>query len=464
MTTSPTVDAWAHDLARDFNPFVATGAVRAVSGAGVEIDDRLGLLHIGARIEIETTGGPLDAEIIGLSDGAALALPFGGLAGVRRGACVKFFRGAHAVRPSPGWLGRVVDALGRPLDGKGPLPQGAHNFKLQSSPPPAPMRARLGGQVDFGVKALNAFTPARAGQRLGLFAGAGVGKSALLSMIARNTDCDAAVIALIGERGREVREFVEDQLGEEGLARSVVIVSTSDEPALMRREAAFLAVTLTEYFRDRLKPGGAHVLCLMDSLTRIAAAQREIGLAAGEPPTARGYTPSVFSLLPQLLERVGPGAEAAGGGLATGVFSVLVDGDDHDEPLADAVRAILDGHIVLDRRIGERGRFPAVDIVKSLSRTADTVLHGPRADCVRNARRHASLYEDMRDMIRIGAYRAGSDPSVDEAIDFIQNFEKFLTQPRNTCVSVNDTFEALAAISIDGDSDEGLSDDAAATG
>ena len=293
------------NLSRRFDPVSISGAVKAVSGLGIEVDDRLGALKIGAQVEIETGGDLLLAEIIGLKEGAALALPFGPLTGVARGASVRFLRTTASVAPSHGWLGRVVDGLGRPIDGKGPLPEGPALFPLHASPPPAPARARLGGAVDFGVKALDAFTPARAGQRLGVFSGAGVGKSALLAMIARHTQCDVLVIALIGERGREVREFLEDHLGTEGLARSVVVVATSDEPALMRREAGYLAMTLAEYFRN----DGGHVLCLMDSLTRIAQAQREIGLAAGEPPTAKGYTPSVFSLLPSLIERAGPGAD-----------------------------------------------------------------------------------------------------------------------------------------------------------
>ena len=367
---------------------------------------------------------------------------------------MKFTGGRGAVRPSDAWLGRVVDALGRPIDGKGPITQGGVACALRASPPPAPLRARLGAQVDFGVKALNAFAPSRAGQRLGVFSGSGIGKSALLSMIARNTDCDVCIVALIGERGREVREFIEDNLGEEGLARSVVIVATSDEPALMRREAAFLALTLSEYFRDHANENhGGHVMCLMDSITRVAAAQREIGLAAGEPPTAKGYTPSVFSLLPKLLERAGPGEEANGAGAITGVFTVLVEGDDHEEPVADAARAILDGHVVLDRRIAERGRFPAVDILKTVSRSAADFLPDGRAAMITTAKSHVSAYEDMREMIRIGAYQPGANAQVDQAITFYEQFEKFLTQTRQGCVSIEETFEGLAAIAASGGSE-----------
>lgn len=427
-------------ILRRFPPVSNSGAVDSVTDLAIRVEDRLGALEVGARVEIETVGGDLAAEVVGVSRGAALCLPFGPVGGVRRGARVAFNQAAAAISPSRAWLGRVVDGFGRPVDGKGPIAPGSAPCDLRASPPPAALRERLGAPVEFGVKALDAFCPARVGQRLGIFSGSGVGKSALLAMIARNTSCDIAVIALIGERGREVREFIEDYLGEEGLARSVVIVATSDEPAMMRREAAYLALTVGEYFRDR----GAHVLCLMDSLTRVAAAQREIGLAAGEPPTAKGYTPSVFSLLPKLLERAGAGT--AGSGAVTGVFTVLVEGDDHDEPIADAARAILDGHVVLDRRIAERGRFPAVDILKSVSRSMNSAAPGALQAAARKARSLASVYEDMREMIRIGAYRAGANEEVDRAIAFNGRLEEFLSQERSACVSAAQSAEGLLRI------------------
>ncbi|MEO0880428.1 MAG: FliI/YscN family ATPase [Pseudomonadota bacterium] len=447
--------ARTHDLARDFNPFVATGVVAAVTSAGVAIEDRLGLLALGARIEIETTKGLLVGEVIGVEAGHALALPFQAVDGVRRGARVNFCPAQQKVSPSPAWLGRIVNAFGDPVDGLGPLPRGAASFPTRARPPRAAQRARLGAPLDFGVAAMNAFTPARAGQRLGVFAAAGLGKSSLLSMIARNTECDIAVIALIGERGREVREFVEDHLGAERLARSVVVVATSDESALMRREAAFLAMTLCEYFRDYAVQGagphieGPHVLCLMDSLTRVAAAQREIGLAAGEPAAARGYPPSVFSLLPQILERAGPGRDTPKGarsGAVSGVFSVLVDGDDHDEPVADACRALLDGHVVLDRRVAESGRFPAINILKSVSRLSASQIDPRFAELATTARRHESLYEDMREMIRIGAYQPGTNAETDDAIAFHGRLEEFLTQSRDHRVSMESTGAALEKI------------------
>lgn len=422
---------------RRFPPVSAGGAVDSVTDLAVIVEDRVGALEIGARVEIETVSGGLDAEVVGLRQGAAVCLPFGGVGGVRRGAAVRFRAGASAVRPSSAWLGRIIDGLGRPVDGKGPLAHGMAPRNLRAGPPPAALRERLGEQVEFGIKALDAFCPARKGQRLGVFSGSGVGKSALLAMIARNTACDVAVIALIGERGREVREFIEDYLGDEGLARSVVIVATSDEPAMMRREAAFLAMTVGEHFRDE----GKHVLCLMDSLTRVAAAQREIGLASGEPPTAKGYTPSVFSLLPKLLERAGSGA--LGAGAVTGVFTVLVEGDDHEEPIADAARAILDGHVVLDRRIAERGRFPAVDILKSVSRSMSAAADSRMAMASREARALAAVYDDMKEMVRIGAYRPGANEEVDRAISFHSRLETFLSQERSACVNVSETGEML---------------------
>jgi flagellum-specific ATP synthase len=425
----------------DFDPVSIEGSVTRASGLSIEVEDRLGALDIGARVAIERSGAPLIAETVGLNRGAALCLPFGRIAGVKRGARARFLPGRAVVHPSPGWLGRIVNGLGEPIDGGGPLAPGRIAMPLRAAPPPAPQRARLGARINFGVRALNAFATARAGQRLGIFAASGLGKSLLLSMIARNTACDVAVIALIGERGREVREFVEDWLTPAGLRRAVVVAATSDEPALMRREAAFLAMTIAEYFRDR----GAQVLCLMDSITRIAAAQREIGLAAGEPPTAKGYTPSVFSLLPELLERAGPGRDDGRSGAVTGVFSVLVEADDHDEPIADAARAILDGHVVLDRRIAERGRFPAVDVLRTVSRAAPAVETPEETALIAKARALSAVYEEMREMIRIGAYQSGADAEVDRAIALYPRLECFLRQTPAEAATIAETFAALAA-------------------
>lgn len=281
----------------------------------------------------------------------------------------------------------------------------------------------------------------RRGQRLGLFAASGVGKSTLLSMLARGADCDAAVICLVGERGRELREFIEDDLGPEGLARSVVVCATSDAPAPMRREAAFAAMTIAE----SLAREGKHVLLMIDSVTRFALACREIGLAAGEVPATRGHTPSVFAELPRLLERAGPCLDGTGGHI-TGLFTVLVEGDDHDEPVADAVRGILDGHVVLDRKIGERGRWPAIDVLRSLSRTVPGCLTPEERPVARRARGILSLAAEMSDLVRLGAYRAGTDPAVDEALRLAPRIEAFLTQAKEEeVIGVDGAFSSLAA-------------------
>ena len=320
------------------------GRVVGVRGLMVEVAGPIHAMSVGARVVIESGGDGRDipCEVVGFSGENALLMPFGALEGVRRGCRAIVRAAAAAVRPSLGWLGRVINAMGEPIDGKGPLPPGPSPYGFRNEPPSAHGRRRVGAPLDLGVRALNTFTTCCRGQRMGIFAGSGVGKSVLLSMLARNVQADVSVIGLIGERGREVQEFLQDDLGPDGLARSVVIVATSDEPALMRRQAAYLTLAIAEFFRDLDKD----VLVLMDSVTRFAIAQREIGLSAGEPPTAKGYTPTVFTELPRLLERAGPGT---GAGTITGLFTVLVEGGDHNEPVSDAVRAILDGHIVMER-------------------------------------------------------------------------------------------------------------------
>ena len=336
------------------------GRVVGVRGLMVEVAGPIHAMSVGCKT---APGRSIAGEVVGFSGNNALLMPFGALDGVRRGCRAIVSVAPSAVRPSDGWLGRVVNAMGEPIDGKGPLPAGASPYPFRAAPPPAHARQRVGPPLDLGVRALNTFLTCCRGQRMGIFAGSGVGKSVLLSMLARNVEADVSVIGLVGERGREVQEFLQEDLGEEGLKRSVVVVATSDEPALMRRQAAYLTLAIGEYFRDE----GRDVLVLMDSVTRFAMAQREIGLSAGEPPTAKGYTPTVFSELPRLLERAGPGTET---GTMTGLFTVLVDGDDHNEPIADAVRGILDGHVVMQRSIAERGRYPAINVLKSISRTA----------------------------------------------------------------------------------------------
>jgi len=427
-------------------PLSVSGRVAAVNGLLIEARGGLSHLPIGARAEIERRGAtPLPAEVVGFRDTRALLMPFGPVEGVAPGAEIRIQPDGGLVRPTKAWLGRIVDAFGQPIDGKGPLPQGQAAYPLRAAPPPAHARGRVGERLDLGVKAMNVFTTTCRGQRLGIFAGSGVGKSVLLSMLARQADCDAVVVGLIGERGREVREFIEETLGEEGLRRAVVIVATSDEPALKRRQAAYMTLAVAEALRDQ----DLEVLCLMDSVTRFAMAQREIGLAAGEPPTTKGYTPTVFTELPKLLERAGPGPVRPDGttaGPITGLFTVLVDGDDHNEPIADAVRGILDGHIVMERSIAERGRFPAINVLKSISRTMPGCQLPHERQIVKSARQALSAYSNMEELIRIGAYRAGSDPQIDRAIQLNPDLEAFLSQDKDETATLDDCFNRLDGI------------------
>jgi flagellum-specific ATP synthase len=372
-------------------------------------------------------------------------MPFGPVEGVAPGAEFHVLSDGAVVRPSLAWKGRIVNAFGEAIDGKGPMPQGTIPYPLRAAPPAAHDRSRVGERLDLGVRAMNVFTTCCRGQRLGVFAGSGVGKSVLLSMLARQADCDVVVVGLIGERGREVREFIEETLGEAGLERAIVVVATSDEPALKRRQAAYLTLALAEFMRDQ----GLEVLCLMDSVTRFAMAQREIGLAAGEPPTTKGYTPTVFSELPKLLERAGPGARLADGtmgGPITGLFTVLVDGDDHNEPIADAVRGILDGHIVMERAIAERGRFPAINVLKSISRTMPACQMPHERAIVTEARQTLAAYSNMEELIRIGAYRMGADPQIDRAIALNPALEAFLGQDKDEVTDMDTSFDQLAQI------------------
>ena len=417
------------------------GRVKTVQGLLIEVIGPVRELRVGGRVAIESAGGDsLEAEIIGFRDGHALCLPFGQVTGVRLGCRAVFKSHDGAAYPSEAWLGRVIDANGQPIDGKGPLQRGPVPYPLRQVPLAAHDRARVGEPLDLGVRSLNTFTTVCEGQRMGIFAGSGVGKSVLMSMMARNASVDVAVIGLVGERGREVQEFVTDYLGEIGLENAVVVVSTSDEAALMRRQAAYMTLALAEYFRDQ----GKRVLCMMDSLTRFAQAQREIGLAIGEPPTAKGYPPTVFTELPRLLERAGPGLVNSGS--VTGLFTVLVEGDDHNEPIADAVRGILDGHIVMERAIAERGRYPAVNVLRSISRTMPGCVPVSFRPTLQKAREFMSVFSDMEELIRLGAYRKGSDPMVDRAIAINPALEAFLSQQREERTSIADGYQLLEAI------------------
>ncbi|WP_269716002.1 flagellar protein export ATPase FliI [Caulobacter sp. NIBR2454] len=428
------------------DPLTVYGRVAAVNGLLIEARGGLTRLSVGARVEIQRFGNsPLPAEVVGFRETRALLMPFGPVEGVAPGAEIKIRPEGASVRPTKAWLGRIVDAFGEPIDGLGPLPQGEAAYPLKAAPPSAHARGRVGERLDLGVRSMNVFTTTCRGQRLGIFAGSGVGKSVLLSMLARQATCDAVVVGLIGERGREVREFIEETLGEEGLRRAIVVVATSDEPALKRRQAAYMTLALAEFLRDQ----DMEVLCLMDSVTRFAMAQREIGLAAGEPPTTKGYTPTVFTELPKLLERAGPGPIRPDGteaGPITALFTVLVDGDDHNEPIADATRGILDGHIVMERAIAERGRFPAINVLKSISRTMPGCQHPEERDIVKGARQVMAAYSNMEELIRIGAYRSGSDPQIDRAIVLNPAIEEFLSQDKDEATSLDDSFHQLSSI------------------
>ena len=415
------------------------GQVSSVLGMLIEISGIEDLISIGDHCSVESrTGRKVICEVVGFREGHARVLPFGTLEGIGLGCRVEIGTSNPNIYPDSSWLGRVVDAFGVPVDGNGPLLTGRQPYPLLNSPPLAHSRKRVGEKVDLGVRAMNTFLTVCKGQRLGIFSGSGIGKSTLLSMMARHTGADVSVIGLIGERGREAKEFIEDDLGEEGLKRSVIVVATSDQPPLVRRQAAYLTMALCEYFQDQ----NSDVLCLMDSVTRFAMAQREISLSAGEPPATRGYTPTVFAELPRLLERAGPGTSEQGS--VTGLFSVLVEGDDHNEPVSDAVRGILDGHVVLDRAIADRGRYPAINLLRSISRTMPDCNTDEQNAIISRAKQLISTYEDMAELIRLGAYRQGSDPRVDEAIHYFASIEEFLMQGKDEATDLESCYAQLA--------------------
>lgn len=428
-----------HNLSK-LSPCAYYGTVTGVQGLFIEVSGISSALTIGDRCSVHTTYGKnVPCELVSFKGDKLLLMPYGSLDGIGLGCRVDIENSAPVIYPHKEWLGRIVNAFGEAIDGKGPLPLGNKPYFIKSSPPPAQFRDRVKGKVDLGVKAVNTFLTICKGQRMGIFAGSGVGKSTLMSNMARYTDSDISVIGLIGERGREAKEFVEDVLGEEGLAKSVLVLATSDESPLMRRQAAYTTMAISEFFRDENKD----VLCMMDSITRFAMAQREISLSIGEPPASKGYTPSVFAELPRLLERAGPGA---GTGSITGLFTVLVDGDDHNEPIADAVRSILDGHIVLDRAIAERGRYPAINILRSISRTMPDCDTKEEFALVSKARKYISTYEDMSELIRLGAYKKGSNAEVDEAIFYYPMIEDFLTQAKGTKFTLAEGYQLLKEI------------------
>jgi len=377
------------------------------------------------------------AEVVGFRGPNLLLMPFGEMAGVRAGCRVRSAGGCHRVPIGGGLLGRVLNALGEPIDGKGPVV--AESMQPVHNVPPNPMiRKVISTPLPLGVRTIDGLMTAGVGQRMGIFAGSGVGKSTLLGMIARNALSEINVIALVGERGREVREFIERDLGEEGLSKSIVIVATSDEPALMRIKAAFTATAIAEGFRDQ----GANVLLMMDSVTRFAMAQREVGLAVGEPPSTKGYTPSVFALLPRLMERAGNSDL----GSITALYTILVEGDDTNEPIADTARSILDGHIVLSRKLANSGHFPAIDVLASLSRVMPMVVPEERIQSANKLRELIAAYRDVEDLVAIGAYKSGTKPVADAAIEAWPRINQFLRQHIDERATYEDAILSLEGI------------------
>ncbi len=444
----PTVSVPRVDLERyrtrlsRFDPVKHNGMVAQVIGLVIESIGPRAMVGEICRIfhdrtsHHDTNNPPVLAEVVGFRGDRVLLMPLGVMDGIKPGSEVVATRQAHQVAVGDALLGRMLDGLGVPMDGGRTLDL-CDFTPVNATPPNSLTRPRVKHPLQVGVRALDGVLTLGQGQRMGVFAGSGVGKSTLMGMIARNTNADVNVIGLVGERGREVRDFVEESLGPEGCQRSVVVVATSDQPALVRIKAAFTATAIAEYFRDQ----GKNVLLMMDSITRLAQAQREVGLAIGEPPATRGYTPSVFAMLPRLLERAGTASN--GDGSITGIYTVLVDGDDMNEPIADAVRGILDGHIVLSRELAHRGHYPAIDVLQSVSRVMPQIVPAEQLKSAGLLRELLAAYRDAEDLIRIGAYVDGSDPRVDRARAKINTIEAFLRQSVNETSSYFDTLKAL---------------------
>ncbi|MEX0722421.1 MAG: FliI/YscN family ATPase [Gracilimonas sp.] len=423
-------------LSTDIKPIKHFGKVSSVVGTIVECSGLQG--SVGELFGIHTTTDKIvPAEVVGLREGRTLLMPFDRVVGMKSGCLVENLGQSLNVAVGSKLLGRVVDTNGVPIDGKGHL-QTTHQQPVHNSPPSPLDRSPINEIMYTGIRSLDALNTVGIGQRVGLFAGSGVGKSVLLGMIAKHSSADVNVIGLIGERGREVQEFVHDTLGEEGLARSVVVTATSDTAAMSRVKGAFTATAIAEFFRNQ----GKNVLLMMDSVTRVAMAQREIGLASGEPPTTKGYTPSVFTILPKLLERPGKTAK----GSITGLYTVLVDNDDMNEPIADAVRSILDGHIVLSRRLAHKNHYPAIDVLESISRVMPKIVTDEQRTIAMKAREILATYREAEDLINIGAYVKGSNPKIDNAIKKYPGLESFLIQDLNETDFSDNLWESLQKI------------------
>ncbi|AKU93025.1 FliI/YscN family ATPase [Vulgatibacter incomptus] len=418
-------------------PLVVQG--RIVRAAGLVLEAALPGATMGAQCDILAAGGKVvPAEVVGFDGSTALLMPFAEAAGIGEGSAVIPRRDSSDLPVGPALLGRVVDPSMRPLDG-GPAPLLTSRVPLQAAPPPAMSRRRISAPLPLGIRALDTFLTLGEGQRLGILAGAGVGKSVLLGMLSRSAEVDVVVVGLVGERGREVREFVERDLGPEGRARSVVVVATSDEPPLIRIRAAMAATAVAEHFRAR----GKRVLLLMDSLTRVAMAQREVGLAAGEPPTSKGYPPSVFAMMPRLLERAG---NDAGEGSITAIYTVLAEGDDLTDPVVDTAKSILDGHVVLSRKLAGAGHFPAIDLLASVSRVMTEVASPRHLELATAARQLLSAHREAADLIEVGVYAQGTNPKVDRAIRVMPALEGFLRQAPDERTGLGESLTKLAGL------------------
>ncbi len=415
---------------------VVAGRVCKMVGLAIEVEGIQAA--VGDEVRILPPGAqPISGEVVSVSGNRVSCMPYGDLAGVKFGTPVQGLGRPPTIKVGNSLLGRVLDGLGNPIDGKG-LGGDLVQVDMASDSPHPLNRDLIETQLAFGIRSLDTLVPCGRGQRIGIFSGSGVGKSTLLSMVARGTSAAVSVLALVGERGREVSEFVKRDLGDEGLARSVVVVATSDEPALVRIRAAFTATRIAEWYRDQ----GLDVVLMMDSLTRFAMAQREVGLSAGEPPATKGYPPSVFSLLPKLLERAGSSEK----GSITGIYTVLVEGDDMNEPIADAARSMLDGHVVLSRQLATSGHFPAVDVLESISRLETAVIHADRRKMSVELRRIMSAYRDAKDLVEIGAYVSGSNPLVDRALGMKDFIDAFLRQGVHECADLEESWACLAAL------------------
>jgi len=428
----------------EIHTFKHYGKVKRVIGLMIESLGPKSSIGDVCYIHVETKQNPkkILAEVVGFRDGNVILMPYTNIQEISPGSLVEATGKPMQVKAGPQLLGKTIDPLGNPLDSS-PLPAGLKSIPIDRMPPNPLMRPPIREPIELGVRAIDSLLTVGKGQRIGIFAGSGVGKSTLLGMIARNTNADLNVIALIGERGREVREFIERDLGPEGLKKSIVVVATSDQPALMRIKGAYTATAIAEYFRDR----GMDVMFMMDSVTRVAMAQREVGLATGEPPATKGYTPSVFAILPKLLERTGTNES----GTITGIYTVLVDADDLNEPIADTVRGILDGHFVLDRDLANKGQYPAINILKSVSRLMGQLVDDAHKKAAEKIREQLSTYLNSEDLINIGAYKPGASKEIDEAIERYPKIISFIKQSTGQKCSMEESTQALIQLAETGD-------------